>query len=84
MSYEVEVGYVGRQVNDKFTQEWQNRAPGWLSQLGVQLLILVQDMILGTWDQALHQDPSSAGRCLRCCLSLCPSDCLHSLSLSYK
>ena len=30
-------------------------APGWLSQLSFQLLILTQVLISWSWDQALHQ-----------------------------
>ena len=41
-------------------------APGWLSWLGIQLLILAQVMILGWWDGALSRALCSAQ-------SACPS-----------
>ena len=62
-------------------------APGWLSCLSVQLLISVQVMIPGLWDQALCW----ALRCmwsllgiLSLSLSLCSSPNLSSLSLSRR
>ena len=46
-------------------------APGWLSLLGVWLLILAQVMISGSWDWALCWAPGSAGSLLEI-----PSLCL--------
>jgi len=57
-------------------------APGWLSWLSVRLLILVQVVISGSWDQAPHWVLCSMGVCLRFCLSPSPSAPPPALSFS--
>lgn len=48
----------------------QAGAPGWLSQLSSQLLILAQALISGSWDQAVLSGESASGFSLS--LSLFP------------
>ena len=65
--------------------------PGWLCQLGIQLLILVQVMIPGSWDQApwlgsaLTGEPAKDSLSPSLPLPLSPARALSlSLSLSLK
>ena len=63
--------------NNKFTY----RAPGWLSQLSLQLLILAQVMISELWDRALPGALSSVWSLFISLSTLPPA---HTVSLSLK
>ena len=60
-------------------------APGWLSQLGVWVLVSALGMISGSWDEASHWAPCSAGNLLELLLlPLFLPLLVHSHGLSLK
>ena len=57
-------------------------APEWRSQSSVRLLVSAQVMISGSWDQALHGAPHSAGSLLEILSSSPSAPPTHALSFS--